>query len=945
MHHSNATSHTYLLETNLSHILPVHEACQILTRPVVERIVRSLLQWRASSTSDLSALGEAPHDVEALIDSLFYHPNNSKNGTNNTHITPPMIRQAHRQWLQNRQLSFVDKASFLSFLVPALVQPDSSNSTHGHMGLFNCFVFCLQSHLPNASRISIAIPDILIVLAVAHHVHQLQQQGKQLSPQSHSPPIETTVILRSVTMLAFRLYDSYQKKGTLSRDTIHRFFTDVYGEDSHQRPEIRSILNQLFFQTTTTDNNNNNNNNDDHPEETNDNNNHDATPQTINLQATITEATFCQRIMDSLLQQDNTHYHHVCIDWIVTLIRHMMPLPAFPPTVQSYVDHLYVTQRQQNTQALCDLYQLPPTRLYEIKRRFHSILQKQSSTTTQQEEEETITSFEQPPNDDSSSSSASPAPRQAITEQAFVQAVSSSTDDKNNHDTHAYLPERLARRIFQTPKQQSSWGLYQVLLFGCVALRFENKDSSSSSVKDYDNGLLQFLYEMVKMEEGSKALTRNNVQEMLEFLLEYADFRLNTDRPAISLQDDDGDDDMKSSVQIRDGVSWVDAEMASLLNLLPPNLGKEKDVPISKLVDYAMSQTSDPTEMTWEEFLEWNTRDIREDGPISRLEPLMMEMRLVAAVVFGIPPTLASMEIALIEELERRHKARYPQSEVARRGPRGTVWCIIDSNWYKSWIQHVKKASGTSSDGVEYRDGVRGIRGLSRIDNSSLLVDNGSLALKPGIRWRTDYEILPPLAWHALQAWYDGGPPIYRTVVRYVDTQSTSPHSTKSRIPTEYEIELFPYFVTVYLCDTLSKGEARPFLQNHQFSRVTPVGIMLVQLCKELDVDPAMARLWVLGKGSSSGEDFDRSSEDWILDTNQSITDQRKRRHLNGDTKAVVALMIELKDEESGRWPRGIDGTDWLKQKAAALADDEGTLRRLSVPDLGDGIVGLYNMG
>jgi hypothetical protein len=293
--------------------------------------------------------------------------------------------------------------------------------------------------------------------------------------------------------------------------------------------------------------------------------------------------------------------------------------------------------------------------------------------------------------------------------------------------------------------------------------------------------------------------------------------------------------------------------------------------------------------------------------------------------------------VALIAEIQRRHKYRYAQTDVSRRGPRGTVWYIINNEWFKDWAVLVKKVAGTSEDAQDGRDDSKSdsVRGLGRISNKGLLADNGSLALRGDIRWRHDYEILPPLAWSALQAWYDGGPPIHRTVVPYIpSTGSASPHSSRPRIRTENEIELYPYFVTVFLCDAASRGEARPFQQYVPLSRVSRVRVMLVQLCKGLDTDPDLSRLWVMGRNPDGPKE--EVGEDWILNLDTNIVEQRKRRNCSTDHGGIV-LLLELKDKETGLWPRGLDGKEWAFREKPAIEPD--------VSDTGDGVVGLYNMG
>jgi hypothetical protein len=48
-------------------------------------------------------------------------------------------------------------------------------------------------------------------------------------------------------------------------------------------------------------------------------------------------------------------------------------------------------------------------------------------------------------------------------------------------------------------------------------------------------------------------------------------------------------------------------------------------------------------------------------------------------------------------------------------------------------------------------------------------------------------------------------------------------------------------------------------------------------------------------------------------------------------------LLLEIKDMETGLWPRGVDGKEWsFRGKSSQEKIDS---------DLGDGVVGLYNMG
>lgn len=854
------------------------------------------------------------------------------------------------------------------------------------MGLFDCLVYALQGHFPASAtgyygpggensnnKNAIWVPDVLILLAVCRHY----RQDRRRIPRKHVEDDEEKErlyqhdqkIIWTMALLAYRIYDSYLKKGTVTRDTVHRFLTDVYGDDSYKKTHVKALLDVLFHPAAADD------------------------PTPISpLQAVITEAQFCRRCLDTM----RPNGEHLLLDWIATLVNSMAPTPSLPGSVAAYLETMNSTRPP-----LCQVYALADHRLYEIKRRFHSMVQQQQHATA------APLVMQGDPMADSTADSNATAPTsnnldaspnngvavnstKVISEAAFCHFVTRSSEEMG---FGGYLTTALAKLVFragcrtETPTLiaqqqqygQTGWGLFHVLQFGCLAVR-----QDTIKKEDLDVQLLRFLFGMFQMQSSTcrnlvdesncawmyegeeddgdaidqRILTRPQIAWMLLRLIEYAEFRVRADRSPLERLDDDDDfsENEETIIPDADNVerTIVNLKTAVRLGLLaPPEGSKPSDcVALQDIVDRTLEETATGDHMTFECFCTWNRNsgDDRKHGR-GRLHPLMMELRLIASVQYGIPPTLASTEVAVIAEIDRRHHLRYPQSEVSRRGPRGTVWNIINSAWFSSWTSLVKKVAGTAEDHIDGRGDRRNdrVRGLLRISNTELLVENGSLSLRPDIRWHHDYELLPPLAWSALQAWYDGGPPIHRTVVKYVASSgaATSPHTAReTRIPTENEIELYPFFVTVYLCDAASRGEARPFQQNFQLSRVSPIMVMLVQLCRELDVDPDWARLWVMGSHnqgfgnsySSLGHDVgsdDPRGEDWILNSDMNIVDQLKRRGIPKDSGKV--LLLELKDKETGKWPRGVDGKEWTFR-------DRGSNEHAPV-DIGDGIVGLYNMG
>lgn len=875
-------------------------------RPTVARIVRALFMYRRKTLGpvELQRLQEVEESL--LIDSLFHKTETKK-------AVPPTVTQAWKQWTSLNALGF-DKTLLWKFVVPHAQQPYSGPA--GHMGLYDCLTYALQSHALSSTTSSyyngaagqtVYLPDLLIALAIATRYRDYQMGNTEEDPNkllSEEENNERESTVWTMATLAFGVYNAYQKKGSVTRDTVHRFLTDVLGEESFKQPNVMELL-DFVFESTNAD---------------------------AGIHAAISELQFSRRVLDTL----SVERGHILLDWLSCLLACFVPPPELADTVTAYMD--LQDNENQGSGSLLPAHDLDNLRLYEVKRRFHSLVQASNCL------------LQGDPMKSDTSTIVTDI-KHAITASSFCQAVSTPSSDMGHG---GYLPESVAKVIFAggsrkraTNEEENNgaegeapllWTLDQVLEFGSVAVRV-----GVSTGTDPDVPLLRFLFRSLQSDPSNITLQRRDMTHLLVLMLHHADFRLETTAGLSETEEDAPPSEEEEANQKKlidlDEDAMVDIDTAHLLGIVPPKIARnakdDEEIKFGVLVDYALKNCAKRDSMTFEEFMDWNSSDV--DGPKSRLGPLMVDLRLVAAVLFGIPPTLASMEVQLIAELERRHKARFPQSNVSRRGPRGTIWYLVDSKWLGQWTAHVRAVSGTPEDATHQYPNKRGVRGIDRINNAGLMAENGSLALRGDIRWKHDYEILPPLAWHGLQAWYDGGPPIHRSVVKYI-AAAPSPHSNRSRIPTENEIELYPLFVSLWLCDAASRGQARPFQQNFQLSRVTPMGVTLLSLCKELQVNPDRARLWVVAENPNRGPydpiDTDTTAmKDWILDLRSNIVDQRKQRN---QEKMPLALMLELKDPKTDLWPRGADGKEWMFQ-----AGPEKT----PLSNLGDGVVGLYNMG
>ncbi|KAG7347052.1 ubiquitin carboxyl-terminal hydrolase [Nitzschia inconspicua] len=962
------------LKSQLSHLMSVADACGILGEDRVSRIVSSVLrlQHRNQLNANKSMFTKQQEEVleevladetSALVHSMLYttnavKPNNKtdadsqavllqqamqiKPTTNSTdsslmaspsheeHIPPP-IKACWRKF--NSRSLLLDKVTLIKFLVPSSAQPHSGPG--GHMGLFDCLTYALQSKPSSASPSSatsggltppplVSIPDICIFLAICHQYWWLHTQD---DPEMIVSFDKDNPIITTMAQWMFLVYDSYQKRGMITRDTIHRFMADVYGEDTYRQSPMIDVLNRVFR----------------------------------NPNVPLTSREFVRAIVETMSYEPLPS--HFLLDWMAAFSKAMMPPDNTSTSVslpESASVFLQTMDRQRRwLPSICDQYHLAENRLYEIKRRFHSLVE--SSTTVIQgdpmgDTAEASGNASGTSGNGSGSSTSSLGlgssnginphfPKHVIPAAVFYQKVCYPSDELGHG---GYLTHPIAQRVFQSiaklasatpvddvgPEEEeddfenarSYWDLAHVLQYGGMCVRSD----------DDDEALVKWILQLF-CKRGETSLNRKQVEDLLMCLCEHKDFRNSSDRPRWEINQDDTEavEDGEEDMDDNRGSRSVNLRTALELRLLPEFYGQTEaqtpKVPIKSLVDHMFKtvKSTDDT-LTKDQLLLWHRNTKQYDQ--HRLGPLIMELRLIAGVLFGVPPKHASMEKRLIIEIQERHLRRYPQTDVSRRGPRGTVWYIIDDKWFRTWSEVIQKLSRTSEDGDDLRDKANDNacpRRVTQISNRSLLRDNGSLALRADIKWRQDYEILPPLAWSALQAWYDGGPPIQRVVVP--NMSNTLGRRGATTLRTENEIELYPFFVTMFLCDSASRGEARPFQQQVPVSRYSPVRVLLVQLCKGLDIDPDKGRLWLMDVADSEHS----GNNHWLLNLDSNILEQKKSRNVvDGTGTDNMHLLLELKDEETGLWPRGVDGHDWTFKK-----DDFNGI------DVGDGVVGLYNMG
>lgn len=423
-------------------------------------------------------------------------------------------------------------------------------------------------------------------------------------------------------------------------------------------------------------------------------------------------------------------------------------------------------------------------------------------------------------------------------------------------------------------------------------------------------------------------------------------------------------------------------------------------IPLLQVVEIILNEVSSsdaimPTiqrRMTFSQFVYWQQKSHRSyknnnnnNLEQQRLGLYLRELRLLAGVAFGVRPSSPTQEQLLTRVLFRRHKLGHPESPTNPRGPPGTTWYLVSSDWMDQWNSFSSSAVYTANGLQQQHQQIRAVNKHETekssdstvtpgnktvpatggntvqinhfvesafetssppplsIDNNFLLRE-GSLVLRSNLRHPRDFLLVPPLVWDALQAWYDGGPPIERTVVKRSPDSASSAISVNDSttdqpfiipIVVESDVELYPFCLTIALADTAT-GQPRPFQQWQLVSRIEPAQSLLSTLCFSLRSSPENSRLW---KISSQKMGHDNTSSCRLLDLNLSLNNQIER----ADEAAII--MLEIRGED-GVWPRSRvveESRPSTLSAADSLTRFENT--KNEVDDEGDGIVGLYNMG
>jgi hypothetical protein len=295
--------------------------------------------------------------------------------------------------------------------------------------------------------------------------------------------------------------------------------------------------------------------------------------------------------------------------------------------------------------------------------------------------------------------------------------------------------------------------------------------------------------EQISLASDIPYLSKRQIGKMILLLLEHYHFRNHTDHRSetanTNVDTNDGID--KEFWIIQNSQICVFERDIIMMDFFPAEVEKQRGasqplIPLKDVVRIilkAFCQSS--SRMNFSQFVEWQIAE-REAGQkfCFRLGLYLQELRLVAGVVFGVRPSNPRVERELILELFRRHQLRHPSSPANPRGPPGTLWNLICSNWMDQWNIYtsratqlcqnnadkylnqflasdipdsednkVARANEGSADSKNYA-----LRSSSKleetflpppaIDNNSLLLA-GNLVLRSSLRHVRDFLLIPPL--------------------------------------------------------------------------------------------------------------------------------------------------------------------------------------------------------
>jgi len=240
------------------------------------------------------------------------------------------------------------------------------------------------------------------------------------------------------------------------------------------------------------------------------------------------------------------------------------------------------------------------------------------------------------------------------------------------------------------------------------------------------------------------------------------------------------------------------------------------------------SSTSQLENLKQEDFLQWCTTD----RSIKELIELIYQ---TCHVVLGLKPQSKQEEVNIVKQFLRREQ--YPfieaQSGVSSKtyhwinqnrstSTPGSPWYLIAMDWWNRWEalptqneslpSPIMKKSSTSklnktNNGVDFRRDALDIDNSSIVEKSSTsssrMFSDDCLHLKPGLRHRQEFEMVPELLWKFfLKNYRNVGPIICRRVT----------YRPKLNKP---ELDLYPLLIKIYRNQSLSPQQMQSIANNN----------------------------------------------------------------------------------------------------------------------------------
>ena len=663
-------------------------------------------------------------DIDDVIE-LFFPPDVNES-TTTLPIPPPPPPSFPRNINNNPQSNWfssqygIDKLAF-----PKLILPNHANPPLGVMDcIFTALTTSSNNYNNNSSPTSkIHLPDLIIFFAV-FLCGSLELQAA----------------------LAFRIYDSFQKQTTITRDILNRFIVAVYSNECAESALTKKLLDIMMdidnknFNPAKVDSTSKSSSivseqTKKSPQQqsqiqqpykqlneltrsqfvkgilltfprsplTNDTEETSKAQKTLNINAASGYVTESSTFKEPA---------HLLIAWLQKLCQSMLP-DASQIDAQLLISSYYSSTfrvtpslSSKKTYAavnaylkyLYKQYKLTKMMQYECKRKFHSVCSiavSVSSTNTsepssgdapiQEEDSKSGTDISKAMSEELERQPLQPQKQHhhAINLQAFYRAVSDPNQDMG---WGGYLPKSLARLVFshgcrchnnrhatnniKTHRNFSQkyikeeWTLSDAVSFACLSLREESDDELLKFCFDMftffnqDDGMhmspssYAFDHTTFKMgdegKEAQKNLSKNALKKVLLCILDHASYR--RQRDSTSAQRDNDIKEAKVRLwwyHVQDGVKnsgkdvefensnliLVDSSASTTLQLITKHCGIHEDaIFLDALVDYALEKAEEEHEMSLEGFKKWQKET-------NVLNSILMELKLIAGVVFGIRPS------------------------------------------------------------------------------------------------------------------------------------------------------------------------------------------------------------------------------------------------------------------------------------------------------------------